>query len=110
MNEIAREIAEIRRILSSARLIDVVRKEVRRAMCGQRAMVLGGEVSDNPNYDVIIMHDSGKQGNGLITRRLKKAVDDIEITELNSMVKSVLGIRYARRGRKHGVPKAEQSS
>jgi len=93
-NSISKELANISQIIDSARLLELVRKEVGTAMQGKQAMVIGGELSDKPNYDVVVIHHSGKDGNGVITRRLRDAVEDIEITNLDNMVDNMLGIRY----------------
>lgn len=98
MNDITEELAEIGRIIDSANLLTTVRKEVRRAMSGRRAMVVGGEFADHSDYDVVVVHQSGEKGNGLIQRRLR-GIADLEIEKIDSLTQNVLGIRHARRGR-----------
>ena len=97
-HRITQELAAIGRILDSARLLDLVRTEVRKAM-KEEAIIVGGETSDNPNYDVVVVHHQGKKTNNEVKRRLAKSIEDIEIAELDTLVDNVLGIRYARRGK-----------
>lgn len=97
-HRITQELAAIGRILDSARLLGLVRSEVRKAM-KEEVMIVGGETSDNPNYDVVVVHHQGKKANKEVKRRLAKSIKDVEIAELDTIVDNVLGIRYARRGK-----------
>jgi len=105
MDDIAKELAEIGRLLNSAHLIDDVRTEVRRALKGRRAMVVGGEYTNNPEFDVVITHHEGEEGSDLIARRLG-SIEDIKVEQIDSITDDILGIKYARRGQHNDSTKA----
>jgi hypothetical protein len=98
VDEFAKEIKEISKILDGATLLDVVRREVR-ASVKDRFVVTGGKYHGNPNYDVIVSHSGNDDTNDMITRRLKASVEDIEVKKIEDIVDNVLGVRFARRGR-----------
>lgn len=103
-NEIKEEIREIGGIISQVHLLDTVRREVNASISSNtRALVLGGEYADNPNYDVVIKHNGDEKLNNKLTRRLRKALSDVEVSKLDSVVNRVmLGVRFSsRRGQKN---------
>ena len=105
MDNITKELTEIGRIIDSAHLLDDVRREVRRALKGHKAMVVGGEFANNPSFDVVVIHQSGKKGDGIIQRRLS-SMADIEVELIDAISKNMLGIRSTRRGKHNDVPEA----
>lgn len=103
MGEITRELQAIGNLIDSARLITVIRKEVRAVLKDKKAIVVGGEhaerkVKGSSKYDVVILHQHGKEEMELVARRIKASMPDLEVDD--KMIDNVIGIRTARRGKK----------
>lgn len=98
MKNITKEIEKIGKIINEVNFLDIIKSEVNAAMEKNiQARVIGAEYTNNPNYDVIIKHNGNEKINNKITRRLKKAIKNIEIKDLDSLVNNVvLGVRLKK--------------
>lgn len=99
---INKELADIGQLIASAQAISAIRGEVKAALQGKHAVVIGSEHSKVKNagdFDVLVMHKSGKEASELITRRIRAAMPEAKIEAFDSLVDNVIGIRHARRGR-----------
>ncbi len=91
---IIEELKKIGSLLDQAKLIDTVYKEVHAAIKDHPVSVLGGEFSENPEYDVVVKHKEGMECSELIKRRLGKKLANIEIKNLDTLVDNIIGIRF----------------
>jgi len=103
MGEITRELRAIGKLIDSARLITIIRREVKAALKDKRALVIGGEhaerrVKGSSKYDVVVFHQHGKEETELLARRIRASMPDLEVDD--KMIDNVIGIRTARRGKK----------
>ena len=93
MDNIAKELAEIGTLISHAHLMDAVRTEVRAAMKGQHASVIGGNMADQPEYEVAIKHAASEETVGNVVRRLRGSIKDIEIDRIAD---NIIGVRRVK--------------
>jgi len=94
MDKIATELSEIRRILDSSHLIEAVKREVRNIR-KNGVRVIGGEFANNPEYDVVVMHNCGEETNGEIGRRLRSSIQNIEVNDqIDRIANNIIGIRH----------------
>lgn len=84
-----KEIKEIKNIISSALLMDIIKKEASNII-SNKVIVTSGELFDQPEYDIVIKHKSGKEESDKIGRRLKSHVKNINI---NNIVDNMVGIK-----------------
>jgi len=103
-NNINKEIKEIGKIINQVHILDVIKREIYAS--GNKKIhssIIGGEYVNSPNYDFVIDHDGDENFNIQLKRRLRKALSNIEISNLNNIVNRVmLGIRFSnRRGQKN---------
>jgi len=94
------ELNEIGRLITSARLLQFIRREARKVCNDGRVIVTDGKhgkyhAKESSQYDVVVVTKDG-EGSRSVSRRLKQARPDLEI---NQLVRNVLGIRTARRGK-----------
>jgi hypothetical protein len=92
MDDIAKEINEIGRIIAHSQLIDAIKGEVRAVMGDKRATVIGGDMADSPEFEVVVRHRAGAEVSGSIARRLG-AMKDIEVEQIERIADSVVGVR-----------------
>lgn len=90
--DIKRELADIKELIVSAHIIEVVKKEVKIALNGKKAMVVGShyvrDVINANNYDLIIKHQSGIEASELISRRILEKLPTAKIEKLSSIIVS----------------------
>ena len=96
MDDLFKEIQDIGRLISSAALLDAVRKEVGRVM-KEGFVVTDGKHQPGAvgKYEVVVR--CGTEGQQ-VARRIKGAVPDVEVEKI---AEGVLGVRKSRRAR-HG--------
>ncbi len=102
---IKRELADIKNLIVSAHIIEMVKKEVKIALNGKKAMVVGShyvrDIINAGNYDLIIKHQSGIEASELISRRILEKIPTAKIEKLcsnivaSSLVDNVIGIKHS---------------
>ena len=98
--DISDELRHIGELISSARLLQVIRTEVHLACKNQRIVVMDGlhgerHAEGSRRYDVVVVNKDDK-GVEVVARRLRAKMPDVQIDKL---VDNVLGIRTTRRGK-----------
>lgn len=101
--DIERELADIGALIASAQVIALVRAEVKEALNGKRAMVIGSQYAHNvknaSDYDLVVLHKDGQATSEMITRRIRAKMPDAKIEAFDGLVDSVIGIKHTRRMR-----------
>ena len=85
-----KEIKEIKNIINSALLMDIVKREVSDL---KMAMVTSGSLADRPEYDIVVKHKSGKKGNEEIGRRLKSHIKNINV---DNVIENMVGVKIRK--------------
>jgi hypothetical protein len=100
--DLGAELKEIRRLISSACVMESVRREVHLAFKDSKAMVMDGEhaqsrVAGGAGYDVVVIA-SGKTEKDIanLSRRIQAALPDSEVSRIG--LDGVLGVKGSRRG------------
>ena len=95
--------ADIGALIASAQVIALVRQEVKSALNGDRAMVIGSQFAPNvknaSDYDLVVVHRNGKEASEVISRRIKAMMPDAKIVAFDNIVDNVIGIKQSRRTR-----------
>jgi hypothetical protein len=94
------ELSEIGRLMKSARLLQSIRRKARKVCRDGKVVVTDGKhgehhAKESSQYDVVVVTKDASKSKS-VSRRLKKARPDLEV---NQLVRNVLGIRTARRGK-----------
>jgi len=94
----AEEIRDIGRLISSAAMIEAVRREVRKAVGSSGSVVVNGAHYglDGFPYKVVVRLPDGTDPVS-VARRIRGSFPDVDVDDL---AKGVLGVRNARRVRK----------
>ena len=93
MEDLSREIAEIRRLIQSAALVSAVRSEVSRIVRGDFVVTDGKHHPSAEEYEVVVR--CGENQRSDVARRIRSSISDIEVERIAD---GVLGIKTARRG------------
>ncbi len=93
-----KELFDIKALLVSAHIVEVIKHEVKVALNGRKAMVIGSQyvkdVINAGNYDLIIKHQSGIAASELISRRILAKMPNAKIEKLSTnIVDNYLGVK-----------------